>query len=80
MSMFEEVYQEEVGVNFYYWSEEVTTSINKLKEAHDSDAVEADNIITELCKALEITMQAYHNTHPKYIMAENALKKARGEK
>jgi len=41
------------------------------------DAVEADNIITELCKALEITMQAYHDTHPKYIMAEKALKKAR---
>ena len=44
------------------------------------DAVEADNIITELWKALEITMQAYHDTHPKYIMAEKALKKARGEK
>lgn len=70
MSKFEEAYQEEIGMNFYY----------KLKEAHDSDAVEADNIITELWKALEITMQAYHDTHPKYIMAEKALKKARGEK
>ena len=80
MSKFEEVYKEEFGVNFYYWSEGVTASINRLKEAHDEDVVEADNIITELCKALEITMQAYHDTHPKYIMAEKALKKARGEK
>lgn len=37
MSKFEEVYQEELGVNFYYWSKEVTASINKLKEAHDED-------------------------------------------
>jgi hypothetical protein len=75
MNKFEEVYEELLG--FYYWSEGVTNSFKRLKEAHESDA---DDIIAELCKALEITMQAYHDTHPKYIMAENALKKARGEK
>ena len=37
MSKFEEVYKEELRVNFYYWSEEVTASINKLKEAYYED-------------------------------------------